>query len=302
MGFDRFAAKHSARESMRLNSPSPILVTLVYFLLTAVLSAAISYLLYDPIADLMDILLVLRVYDPEEIMGEAANVLQLIFDNHQQELLLFFGLQFLFGLYSTYMSFGYTSYALRMARNEQPGISHLFDGFARPFRVLWANILVDLYTILWTLAVCVPLSLLVALAGVNMENSVYIVSTVTIIAMVMATYRYRLTSYFIIDDPSCTARQAIRRSKQAMRGWKGSLFSLDVSFLGWMLLSGILSGLVSYLLPVVITDVLCFWVMPYRMASEANFYDAITGPSQPSGGYAGPDYDYQTGHDGPQPF
>ena len=85
MGFDRFAAKHSARESMRLNSPSPILVTLVYFLLTAVLSAAISYLLYDPIADLMDILLVLRVYDPEEIMGEAANVLQLIFDNHQQE-------------------------------------------------------------------------------------------------------------------------------------------------------------------------------------------------------------------------
>ena len=302
MGFDRFAAKHSARESMRLNSPSPILVTLVYFLLTAVLSAAISYLLYDPIADLMDILLVLRVYDPEEIMGEAANVLQLIFDNHQQELLLFFGLQFLFGLYSTYMSFGYTSYALRMARNEQPGISHLFDGFARPLRVLWADILVNLFTSLWTLLIVVPLSFLLALGGLDMVNSVYIVSTVMLVTLVAVTYRYRLTSYFILDDPDCTARQAICRSKQAMKGWKWSLFCLDLSFFGWMLLSLLLGAFISFLLPVVITDVLCFWVMPYRGASEANFYDAITGPSQPSGGCAGPNYDYHSGSDGPQPF
>ena len=135
-----------------------------------------------------------------------------------------------------------------------------------------------------------------------MVNSVYIVSTVMLVTLVAVTYRYRLTSYFILDDPDCTARQAICRSKQAMKGWKWSLFCLDLSFFGWMLLSVLLGAFISFLLPVVITDVLCFWVMPYRGASEANFYDAITGPSQPSGGCAGPNYDYHSGSDGPQPF
>lgn len=294
MGFDRFAAKHAARESMRLNNPSPILVTLVYFALTTLLSAVISYLLYDPMADI--IWAVGAGYEAEEI-------LDFILKNHQQDVGLLSGVQFLFGLYTTFMSFGYTSYALRMARNEQPGVRHLFDGFAHPLRVLWADILINLFTLLWTLAVVAPLSILLALSGLDMVNSVYIISAVTLIAAVTAGYRYRLTFYFIIDDPDCTARQAVRRSKEAMKGWKWSLFVLDMSFFGWMLLSALLSSLISWFLPVVITDVLCFWVMPYRSASVANFYDAITGPSQPSGGYAGPDYEYRANNsDGPEPF
>lgn len=292
MGFDRFAAKHAARESMRLNDPNPILVTLVYFALTSLLSAAISYLLYDPTADFM--WYYQAGYEVEEIVD-------FFLQNHQRDLLLLAGMQFLFGLYSVFMEFGYTSYALRMARNEQPGIRHLFDGFARPLRVLWACFLTNLFTLLWTLLAALPLSILLALAMVNVENSIYIVSTVSLLTAIAVSYRYRLAYYFILDDPSCTARQAVRRSKTAMRGWKWSLFILDISFVGWILLSAVLSLAISCFLPVVITDVLCFWLLPYRMAAEANFYDAITGPSQPSGGYAGPDYDYHVG-EGPQPF
>lgn len=293
MGFDRFAAKHAARESMRLNNPSPILVTLAYFALTTILSAVISYLLYDPMADV--IWCVGAGYGAEEIVD-------FILQNHQQDLYLLAGVNFLLGLYATFMGFGYTSYALRMARNEQPGVRHLFDGFARPLRVLWASILVDLFTFLWSMLIVAPVCLLLALSGLDGTNSAYIIITVAMITVLAVSYRYRLAYYFILDDPACTARQAVRRSRQAMKGWKWSLFSLDLSFLGWMLLSAALSGLVSYFLPVVITDILCFWVMPYRAASEANFYDAITGPSQPSGGYAGPDYDYQDNSGGPQPF
>lgn len=296
MGFDRFAAKHAARESMRLNNPNPILVTLVYLALTTLLSAAISYLLYDPAAEIVQY--ATWGYEPEEI-------LEFILREHQRDLYLMAGVQFLFSFYSIFMDFGYTSYALRMARNEQPGIRHLFDGFARPLRVLWANILMSLFILLWTLAVVVPVSIILALAQVELLDAVYIGVTVGLIVMVVVGYRYRLAYYFILDDPDCTARQAIRRSKTAMKGWKWSLFGLDISFFGWMLLSALLGSLVSFLLPVVITDVLAFWVLPYRSASEANFYDAITGPSQPSGGYAGPDYDYHAKNedgDGPQPF
>ena len=260
---------------------------------TTLLSAAISYLLYNPVADI--VWYVQAGYEAEEI-------LEFILQNHQQDLYMLTGVNFLYGLYATFMGFGYTSYALRMARNEQPGVRHLFDGFARPLRVLWADILVNLFTLLWSLLVVVPVSFLVGLSGLDVYNSVSIVTTVSLITVVAVTYRYRLTSYFIIDDPACTARQAVRRSKQAMKGWKWSLFVLDMSFFGWMLLSMLLSSFISYLLPVVITDILCFWVLPYRSAAEANFYDAITGPSQPSGGFAGPDYDYRANDDGPQPF
>ncbi len=295
MGFDRFAAKHAARESMRLNNPNPILVTLVYFALTTLLSAAISFLLYDPAVEIIQY--ATWGYEAEEI-------LEFILREHQQDLYLLAGVQFLFGLYSLFMNFGYTSYALRMARNEQPGVRHLFDGFARPLRVLWASILTDLFTLLWTLAVALPVSAILALGKVDMLSAVYIVITVSVITMIAVSYRYRLSYYFILDDPDCTARQAVRRSKTAMKGWKGSLFVLDISFAGWILLSGFLGFLLSLVLPVLITDVLAFWILPYQQASEANFYDAITGPSQPSGGCAGPDYDYHAKNeaDGPQPF
>lgn len=295
MGFDRFAAKHAARESMRLNNPNPILVTLVYFALTTLLSAAISFLLYDPAVEIIQY--ATWGYEAEEI-------LEFILREHQQDLYLLAGVQFLFGLYSLFMNFGYTSYALRMARNEQPGVRHLFDGFARPLRVLWASILTDLFTLLWTLAVALPVSAILALGKVDMLSAVYIVITVSVITMIAVSYRYRLSYYFILDDPDCTARQAVRRSKTAIKGWKWSLFVLDLSFFGWMLLSAMLGTLLSWILPVVITDVLAFWILPYRQASEANFYDAITGPSQPSGGCAGPDYDYHAKNeaDGPQPF
>ena len=295
MNFDRFAAKHAARESMRLNDPNPILVTLVYFALTTLLSAAISFLLYDPTAEIIQY--ATWGYEAEEI-------LEFILREHQQDLYLLAGVQFLFGLYSLFMNFGYTSYALRMARNEQPGIRHLFDGFARPLRVLWASILTDLFTLLWTLAVALPVSAILALGKVDMLSGAYIVITVSVITIIAVSYRYRLSYYFILDDPDCTARQAVRRSRTTMKGWKWSLFVLDLSFFGWMLLSALLGSLLSWFLPVVITDVLAFWILPYRQASEANFYDAITGPSQPSGGCAGPDYDYhaKTEGDGPQPF
>lgn len=292
MVFDRFAAKHQARESMRLNNPSPILVTLVYFVLTTLLSAGISYLLYDPVGDLMWCFQ--AGYEVEEI-------LEFVLSNHQRELLLLVIVQILFNLYATFMSFGYTSYTLRMARNEQPGMKHLFDGFSRPFRVLWANILVNLFTFLWSLAAIVPLTILVVLAGLDLFNSVSIVATVGVITMIVASYRYRLTDYFLVDDPTCTARQALKRSKIAMKGQKWSLFSLHFSFFGWILLSAVLSSLLSWFLPVTINDVLCFWVLPYRCAAEANFYDAVTGPGQPSDSTAGPDYDYQA-KDGTQPF
>jgi hypothetical protein len=86
-----------------------------------------------------------------------------------------------------------------------------------------------------------------------------------VISAMVVGLRYRLAYYFILDDPNCTARQAIRRSKTAMKGWKMELFTLDLSFFGWVLLGVMTCG------------ILMLWVGPYRGATQANFYDAVTG-------------------------
>lgn len=263
MYFNRIEAKLTARASMRQANPSPILVTLVYILLTGVLTAVIPRLLGDPMSRMAEYLMM--GYGPEEVfeyvvLGNVAGVA------------LFGVVSLLLDLYSTLMGFGYTSYALRMARNEPSGIGNLFDGFQKPLRVLWASILMSIFECLWGLLGILP-GAAVMVIGFAMEGDTFaLVMTgywlmlvgFLILALVVGL-RYRLTNYFILDDLDCTARQAIRRSKEAMRGWKMELFTLDLSFFGWVLLGGITCG------------ILMVWVGPYMSATEANFYDAVTG-------------------------
>lgn len=311
MGFDRFGAKLSARESLRNNSPSPVLVTLVYFLLTLGLSLGVLILLAGPLVAYVNY--ISTGYPVEEAVGY-------ILRDHGNTLAVFGVVLLLLQLYSMFMSFGYTSYSLRMARNEQPRFNHLFDGFARPLRVLGANLLVGLFTLLWTLAVLLPMSALLVLGDVAFSDGYYIISNVATITTTVVAYRYSLTFYVLIDDPACTIRQAIRRSKEVMRGRKWSLFILDLSFLGWELLAvllGFLSSLVvlyagvfllrriSLLAAILgaLVGILAvgIWLNPYWSAARANFYDSVTGTVQPGGDPAGPGYDYRAG-EGPEPF
>ena len=283
--FNRIEAKMQAKASMRQTSPSPILVTLVYLLLTAGLVWLLNLVLFDPVSIVMDDLL--AGYTLEESLS------YLIWE-YGTGLTAVGVVQLLIAIYRTIMGFGYRSYALRLARNERPSFSNLFDGFAKFLRVLWMNILIGIFTSLWTFIFVVPAVILVVVAVVIQENPYFVLGVYSlaviaaVAAMLIVRLRYRLAEYFLLDDPSCTAREAIRRSKRAMKGWKMELFILDLSFIGWELLGSITMG------------ILFVWVLPYLSATEANFYDCVTGGMYPSGDPVGPDY--RAPGDPPLPF
>lgn len=287
MGFNRMEAKVAAKTSMRLTRPSVMLVTLVYLLLTTILTLVLLNLLYNPMTDFI-IHVEYRNYRVEETM---AYILQ----THFAGVVIFSLLYLLLRLYTSVMDVGYTSYGLRMARGEQPGFINLFDGFAKLGRVLWMNILVWMFTTLWSILAVLPASFVVFGMlyldwNVNTFSTVYTLLVMAGVAVIIAiTLRYRLAAYFLIDDPSCTALESIRRSKEAMRGWKMELFTLDISFIGW------------YYLSVFTMGALLIWLLPYRQAAEANFYDCVTATPPSTGNYVGPDYDYRN-PDGPQNF
>ena len=70
--------------------------------------------------------------------------------------------------------------------------------------------------------------------------------------------------YLLLDHPEKSAWQCLRESAAVMRGHKWELFVLDLSFLGWMLLSALFA-------PVSI------WLDPYRAITNANYYNRLVG-------------------------
>ena len=67
--------------------------------------------------------------------------------------------------------------------------------------------------------------------------------------------------YLLADDPSVSGMTAIRRSWENMKGYKGKLFVLRLSFIGWLILTGLTFGILGI-----------FYTGPYIALAEAGFY------------------------------
>ena len=161
---------------------------------------------------------------------------------------------------------GFAIFCLRTVRGMEASYWNIFDAFGMFFRVLWLYILESVFIFLWSLLFVFP--------------------------GIIAYYRYRQALYLLLEHPEMSALQCISESKRIMRGHKGELFVMDLSFIGW----GILVGLVSYLgysladamAPSVIADILNivglgiiaqFYVMPYMDLTYAGYYIELTKPA-----------------------
>ena len=85
-----------------------------------------------------------------------------------------------------------------------------------------------------------------------------------IVPGVILTYSYRLVPYILAENPEISGMDALKKSADMMRGQKWNAFVLDLSFIGWMLLTIITCGIVGI-----------FYVDPYVHATDAELYKAI---------------------------
>ena len=275
MGFNRPEAKYRARLAMRGAYPHPMLVTLVYVLLTGVLTYAIMYFVSNPFT-----LAYWYLLDGADVQ----DVYRYIFT--AQRVGLYLLMELLITLYAWVMQFGYTAYTLGLARRTGPGYRTLLEGFAHLGKALLVSFLISLFTSLWGLLAMLP-GVVVLMVGSVAESSGLIFLAVLLmlagaVVEVIVSYRYRLAIYFLLDNHDMGALAAITASKQAMRGHKGELFVMDLSFLGWVLLSVFTLGILS------------LWLGPYIGATESNFYHWVVYGSfpndQPQPGYQGSSY------------
>ena len=94
-------------------------------------------------------------------------------------------------------------------------------------------------------------------------------SLLFVIPGIIMAYAYSMAAYIKVDHPEYSPIQAIKASTELMRGHKWQLFVLDLSFIGWLLLSFVTFGLAS------------LWVAPYVAASRAEFYQELVNSQTP---------------------
>lgn len=77
-------------------------------------------------------------------------------------------------------------------------------------------------------------------------------------------YEYRMVTYLLAEDPDMSKEDAFRISKEMMNGNKWKAFLLDLSFVGWAILSLFTCGLLSIL-----------FVSPYHYSTNAALYERL---------------------------
>ena len=135
---------------------------------------------------------------------------------------------------------GLAFFFTKLYRKEDVRFQDSFGGFANFSGNVIAGVLVAIYTFLWSLLFFIP--------GIIKQLS------------------YSMTFYILNDHPEYTATQAITESRKMMNGHKWNLFVLSLSFIGWDLLSVLTFGILEIV-----------YVLPYKKAAIAGFYDAIKG-------------------------
>ena len=244
----RYELKKSARRSMSGRKPSVYLVALVYIVVSYILSIlaervmfpgiSISEIQYSLASGDYTIIEQMPYYMHSSVLGELISVAVTIM--------------------SSMLAIGFSFFCLRVSRDEEAGFGNLLDAFGMFFRFLWLQILIWIFTFLWSLLFIIP--------------------------GIVASYRYSMAVYIMMDNPEYSALECINRSKELMRGRKGSLFVLDLSFIGWSILT---------LIPFV-----SIFVSPYIEVTRANFYNALIGFIPPRGNGTVYDVPYEDCDDG----
>ena len=83
------------------------------------------------------------------------------------------------------------------------------------------------------------------------------------IGAIILSYAYSMVPYLLHDYPELTPREAMKISREMMRGQKWNLFVLDLTFIGWILLALCTVG------------VGMLFVQPYMLTARAAFYEDL---------------------------
>lgn len=166
--------------------------------------------------------------------------------------------------------FGYAIFNLNLVDGKEARFSDLFSQFGRIGSGIIMNLLVGIFTFLWSLLFVIP--------------------------GIIKSYSYSMTPFILAENPELSENAAITRSRELMNGNKWRLFCLSFSFIGWELLvcapllvamivlvsklaigASVGVGAIAFLIiSFLLVFVGQFFLTPYQQAAIAAFYRDIS--------------------------
>ena len=116
-------------------------------------------------------------------------------------------------LLSVVLGAGFTLYCMAVRRGERAEYLTLFDGFSFVGKLILLAIITTVFIWLWSMLFIIP--------------------------GIVAAYRYRFAPYNLYENPGISVMEALDMSKRQTMGYKGQIFALDLSYLGWSLLAAL---------------------------------------------------------------
>ena len=129
---------------------------------------------------------------------------------------------------------GYCSYLLKQHDRQERSYKDLFTYFNNYGSAFYLALTEGVLIFLWSLLFVIP--------------------------GIVAQYRYAMAPFIMAENPELSADQAIKLSKEMMKGNKWQLCCLDLSFIGWKILSALTLGIGD------------LFLVPYKSAARAAFY------------------------------
>lgn len=137
------------------------------------------------------------------------------------------------------VTLGYVRFNRNLLDRNNPQFMDLFSRFDMFWQGFLMQLLITIYTVLWTLLFVIP--------------------------GIIAAFSYAMTPYILEENPGMPVNEAIRCSKNMMRGNKWRLFCLEISFIGWYFLCLFTCG-IGFL-----------WLVPYTSTARAAFFYEVSG-------------------------
>ncbi|MBC5629383.1 DUF975 family protein [Clostridium sp. NSJ-6] len=119
-------------------------------------------------------------------------------------------------------------------KREKPNVENIFSYFDIYLKTLGLNILISIAVIIGSILFIIP-GIIVALM-------------------------FSQAFFILAEDRSKSITECLSESAEMMKGYKWEFFVLELSFIGWWIVSALTLGIGG------------LWVAPYQKVTEANFY------------------------------
>lgn len=170
------------------------------------------------------------------------------------------------------LGYSYLENIIKLKRDDNTKctefIKNIFKNFGRAWKIaLWMMVKILVLYLIFLGVMIVSMILMVVIAALKLEILSIIMAIFIFVALItfevlliIRVISLTLSQYIGIDNPEFTGKQCVDKSIELMKGYRLKLIGLNLSFLGWVILSYLTFGMgFVFLIPYMQVSYVCFY-------------------------------------------